>query len=82
MAITRTYGAASSGFTSGLGFAMANTNGSGFIFWRSCGVDDPGAGQPDEHVHALDHLARLAVAPPGFVCSASQRLGVFMEPAW
>ena len=58
----RTYGSASSGITSGVGLAIAKTIASSAIRSRSRGLDQPGAGEADEQVGALDHLGRRAQA--------------------
>ena len=57
----RTWGAASSGITSGVGLAIAKTIASSFIFASESRLDDAGAGEADEEVHALDYVVGLPV---------------------
>ena len=77
----RTYGAASSGVTSGVGFAIANTIASSFIFASaSAGITRA----PDRPMkRSMPSIASAGVPEmrSGFETSAYQRLTSFIEPS-
>ena len=73
MATIRTCSAASSGMTSGSGFAIANTIASSFMRSRSAASTTPGPGQADEQVRALEHVGGPARRRSLLVLSAYQR---------
>ena len=78
----RTYGAASSGSTSGLGLAIANTIASPFIFASASAGSAFAPGDADQQVGALDHVRRgRPERRSGLVTSASQRLTEFIDPS-
>ena len=62
MATIRTCSAASSGITSGSGFAIANTIASSFMRSRSAASTTPGPDSADEEVGALEHVRGPAAA--------------------
>ena len=71
----RTYGAASSGVTSGVGLAIAKTIASGVHPRQRLGGHDARARQPDEQVRAVDDVGRRRRRRrSGLVISAYQRL--------
>ena len=69
----RTCGSASSGITSGVGFAIAKTIASRFMPRQRVGVDQAGAGEADEEVGALEDVVGPALDP--------LRVGGLGEPA-
>ena len=77
----RTYGAASSGSTSGLGLAIANTIASPFIRASASAGSAFAPETPDQQVGAVDHVRRRARRHSALVVSANQRLTEFIEPS-
>ena len=77
----RTYGAASSGSTSGFGLAIANTIASSFIRSSACAGS---AFAPDTPISRSAPSITSAGEPErhsGLVVSATQRLTEFIEPS-
>ena len=78
----RTYGAASSGITSGLGFAIANTIASSFIFSSDSGLMIPGPERPTNRSIPSITSSGLPLSCSGFEFSEYQRLISVISPDW